>query len=82
MARSAARRGRRRAVVPPALDADALSLAEGQPELRVRVVASLVFLLLATAATSVSPLFFGWAVDALAHKTPAEIVLAHRAAVA
>jgi len=47
---------------------------KGQPELRVRVFASVVFLLLATAATSVSPLFYGWAVDVLA-KTPAEIVL-------
>jgi ABC-type transport system involved in Fe-S cluster assembly fused permease/ATPase subunit len=47
---------------------------KGQPELRVRVFAALFFLLLATAATSVSPLFYGWAVDVLA-KTPAEIAL-------
>jgi ABC-type transport system involved in Fe-S cluster assembly fused permease/ATPase subunit len=47
---------------------------KGQPELRLRVVVSILFLLLATAATSVSPLFYGWAVDVLA-KTPAEIVL-------
>ena len=47
---------------------------KGQPELRVRVLASVFFLLLATSATSVSPLFYGWAVDVLA-KTPAEIVL-------
>ncbi|HEX3672970.1 MAG TPA: ABC transporter ATP-binding protein/permease [Rhizomicrobium sp.] len=47
---------------------------KGQTELRVRVVISIVFLLLATAATSISPLFYGWAVDVLA-KTPAQIVL-------
>ena len=47
---------------------------KGQPELRVRVFASIFFLILATSATSVSPLFYGWAVDVLA-KTPAEIVL-------
>ena len=47
---------------------------KGQPELRVRVFAAVFFLLLATAATSVSPLFYGWAVDVLA-KTPAEMVL-------
>jgi len=38
---------------------------KGQPELRLRVIVSLVFMVLATAATSVSPLFFGEAVDAL-----------------
>jgi ABC-type multidrug transport system fused ATPase/permease subunit len=47
---------------------------KGQPELRVRVFAAVFFLLLATAATSVSPLFYGWAVDVLA-RTPAEMVL-------
>src|ERR1700744_5848668 len=47
---------------------------KGQPELRVRVFASIFFLILATSATSISPLFYGWAVDILA-KTPAEIVL-------
>jgi ATP-binding cassette, subfamily B, heavy metal transporter len=47
---------------------------KGQPELRARVFASIFFLILATSATSVSPLFYGWAVDVLA-KTPAEIVL-------
>jgi ATP-binding cassette subfamily B protein len=47
---------------------------KGQPELRARVFASIFFLILATSATSVSPLFYGWAVDILA-KTPAEIVL-------
>jgi ATP-binding cassette subfamily B protein len=38
---------------------------KGQFELRVRVIVSIVFLLLATAVTSYSPLFFGRAVDAL-----------------
>ncbi len=47
---------------------------KGQPELRARVFASIFFLVLATASTSISPLFYGWAVDVLA-KTPAEIVL-------
>jgi ATP-binding cassette subfamily B protein len=47
---------------------------KGQRELRLRVIGAVVFLILATAATSVSPLFWGWAVDALARK-PAQIVL-------
>ena len=47
---------------------------KGQPELRIRVFASVFFLILATSATSISPLFYGWAVDVLA-KSPAEIVL-------
>jgi ATP-binding cassette subfamily B protein len=47
---------------------------KGQRELRLRVLASILFLTLATSATSVSPLFYGWAVDVLA-KTPAQIVL-------
>ena len=38
---------------------------KGRPELRVRVIVSIVFLLLATGVTSYSPLFFGRAVDAL-----------------
>jgi len=47
---------------------------KGQRELKLRVLASILFLTLATSATSVSPLFYGWAVDVLA-KTPAQIVL-------
>ena len=43
-----------------------------QPELRLRVFASVFFLVLATMATTVSPLFYGWAVDALA-KTKLEV---------
>ncbi|MBS0470999.1 MAG: ABC transporter ATP-binding protein/permease [Proteobacteria bacterium] len=46
----------------------------GQPELRLRVLVSIVFLVLATATTSVSPLFLGYAVDALAG-SPAAIVI-------
>jgi len=47
---------------------------KGQPELRLRVFAAIFFLLLATTATSLSPLFYGWAVDQLARR-PADIVL-------
>jgi ATP-binding cassette subfamily B protein len=47
---------------------------KGRPDLRVRVIASILFLILATSATSVSPLFFGYAVDALA-KTPGQVAL-------
>jgi ATP-binding cassette subfamily B protein len=48
---------------------------KGRMDLRVRVVASLVCLVLAIVATTLSPLFFASATDALA-KTPAEIALA------
>ncbi|HEY4125369.1 MAG TPA: ABC transporter ATP-binding protein/permease, partial [Rhizomicrobium sp.] len=47
---------------------------KGRPDLRARVVVSIFFLLLATGATSYSPLFFGRAVDALA-KTPGQVAL-------
>ena len=47
---------------------------KGRPDLRARVAISIFFLLLATGATSYSPLFFGRAVDALAH-TPGQIAL-------
>jgi ATP-binding cassette subfamily B protein len=47
---------------------------KGRPDLRARVAVSIVFLILATSATSYSPLFYGRAVDALA-KTPGEIAL-------
>jgi len=36
-----------------------------QPELRLRVVVAIIFLVLATSATSFSPLFLGYAIDAL-----------------
>ena len=38
---------------------------KNQPELRVRVLIAIVFLILATSATSFSPLFLGYAIDAL-----------------
>ncbi|MBS0276383.1 MAG: ABC transporter ATP-binding protein/permease [Proteobacteria bacterium] len=47
---------------------------KGRPDLRARVILSIVFLVMATTATSISPLFFGYAVDALA-KTPGQVAL-------
>jgi len=47
---------------------------KGRPDLRTRVVVSIVFLILATAFTSVSPLIYGWTVDQL-KPTPATIAL-------
>jgi len=47
---------------------------QGRPDLRLRVFLSILFLIMATSATSISPLFFGRAVDALA-KTPGEVAL-------
>jgi ATP-binding cassette subfamily B protein len=47
---------------------------KGRPDLRARVILSIVFLVMATTATSISPLFFGYAVDALA-KTPGQVLL-------
>jgi ATP-binding cassette subfamily B protein len=38
---------------------------KNQPELRLRVCVAIVFLILATSATSYSPLFLGYAIDAL-----------------
>jgi ATP-binding cassette, subfamily B, heavy metal transporter len=48
---------------------------KGRPDLRARVFISILFLLLSTAATAISPKFFGWAVDELGH-TPATLALA------
>src|ERR1700750_2080469 len=48
---------------------------KGRADLRVRVVLSLVCLVLAIVATTLSPLFFASATDALA-KTPEDISLA------
>ncbi len=48
---------------------------KGRPDLRMRVFASIFFLVLATALTAISPKFFGWAVDELG-KDPATLVLA------
>jgi len=47
---------------------------KGRPDLRARVLVSVVFLVMATGVTSVSPLLFGWAVDRL-RPTPANIAL-------
>ncbi|HEU0162091.1 MAG TPA: ABC transporter ATP-binding protein/permease [Rhizomicrobium sp.] len=47
---------------------------KGRPDLRARVLVSIVFLVLATGFTSISPLLFGWAVDQL-RPTPANIAL-------
>jgi ATP-binding cassette subfamily B protein len=47
-----------------------------RPDLRARVVVALVCLALSIAATTVSPVMFGWITDRLAHKTPANIAIA------
>src|ERR1700742_5127374 len=48
---------------------------KGRPDLRIRVIVSLLCLVLAIVATTLSPLFFASATDALAKK-PADIALA------
>src|SRR5690348_13568418 len=47
---------------------------QNRADLRARVLVSIVFLILATGFTSVSPLIFGWAVDQL-KPTPANIAI-------
>ncbi|MEO8302444.1 MAG: ABC transporter ATP-binding protein/permease, partial [Rhizomicrobium sp.] len=47
---------------------------KGRPDLRARVLVSVVFLILATGFTSVSPLIYGWTVDQL-RPTAANIAL-------
>ena len=47
---------------------------KARPDLRARVLVSVVFLVLATGFTSISPLLFGWAVDQL-RPSPANIAL-------
>ncbi|HKU65159.1 MAG TPA: ABC transporter ATP-binding protein/permease, partial [Rhizomicrobium sp.] len=47
---------------------------KGRPDLKARVLVSVVFLVLATGFTSVSPLIYGWTVDQL-RPTPANIAL-------
>src|ERR1700761_1651486 len=47
---------------------------KGRPDLRFRVMVSILFLILATGFTSVSPLIYGWAVDQL-KPTPANIAI-------
>ena len=47
---------------------------KGRPDLKARVLVSVVFLILATGFTSISPLIYGWTVDQL-RPTPANIAL-------
>jgi ABC-type transport system involved in Fe-S cluster assembly fused permease/ATPase subunit len=47
---------------------------KGRPDLRFRVVASILFLILATGLTSISPLFFGWTVNRLDPKSGAVVL--------
>ena len=47
---------------------------KGRPDLKARVLVCVVFLILATGFTSVSPLIYGWTVDQL-RPTPANIAL-------
>jgi ATP-binding cassette subfamily B protein len=47
---------------------------KGRPDLRARVVVSVLFLILATGFTSISPLIYGWTVDRL-KPTPVNIAL-------
>ncbi|HWU54706.1 MAG TPA: ABC transporter ATP-binding protein/permease, partial [Rhizomicrobium sp.] len=47
---------------------------KGRPDLRARVLVSIVFLILATGFTSISPLIYGWTVDQL-KPTPVNIAI-------
>ena len=47
---------------------------QGRPDLKARVIASIVFLVLATGVTAISPRFFGWAVDAFGKTAPALVL--------
>ncbi|HUE64205.1 MAG TPA: ABC transporter ATP-binding protein/permease [Rhizomicrobium sp.] len=47
---------------------------KGRPDLRFRVIASILFLILATGLTSISPLFFGWTVNRLDPKSGAVVL--------
>jgi ABC-type transport system involved in Fe-S cluster assembly fused permease/ATPase subunit len=49
---------------------------KGRPDLKLRVVLSMLCLLLAIAATAASPLLLGWVTDHLATRTPASIAMA------
>jgi ABC-type transport system involved in Fe-S cluster assembly fused permease/ATPase subunit len=49
---------------------------KGRPDLKARVFVSLAFLILATAATAISPYFFRWAVDALGGNHAAQTLAA------
>src|SRR5204863_3197864 len=47
-----------------------------RPDLKLRVVVSMLCLLLAIAATATSPLLLGWVTDHLATRAPASIAMA------
>jgi ATP-binding cassette subfamily B protein len=49
---------------------------KGRPDLKLRVLASMFCLLLAIAATAVSPLLLGWVTDHLAHRSAGGIAMA------
>src|ERR1700749_1443346 len=47
---------------------------KGRPDLKARVAFSIIFLVLSTVATAISPRFFGWAVDAFGKSAPALVL--------
>ena len=49
---------------------------KARPDLKVRVVAAMLCLLLAIGATAASPLLLGWVTDQLAHRSPGGIAMA------
>src|ERR1700691_5875629 len=49
---------------------------KGHPDLKMRVAPSMVCLLLAIAATAISPLLLGWLTDHLSRSTPSSIAMA------
>ncbi|HWY16817.1 MAG TPA: ABC transporter ATP-binding protein/permease [Rhizomicrobium sp.] len=49
---------------------------KGRPDLKLRVAASMACLLLAIAATAISPLLLGWLTDKLSRSTPSSIAMA------
>ncbi len=49
---------------------------QGRPDLKFRVVVSMACLVLAIAATAVSPLLLGWVTDHLVRRSPASIAMA------
>jgi len=53
---------------------------KGRLDLKLRVAASMACLLLAIAATAISPLLLGWLTDKLSRSTPSSIAMAARLA--
>src|SRR5574337_1222226 len=74
MARSAVEEGVRAPSFRPLWTLMPYLWPKGRPDLRARVIVSVVFLILATGITSVYPLILGWAVDQL-KPTPANIAI-------